>query len=1088
MPVNSSHRPMPGQIQKRPENTLAASICRNRQLGCPKSRNLSSPSRATGFSDVVIPCCKLHPARRQCLHCDCQFLFFLVLLFPLFNSTFIPIALRLLLLACAFGWQTDMLAYDETLPTEIVARDYLVQNWQADEGLPRNSINSIAQDQRGYLWLGTPNGVIRFDGVKFVAFESKAAPDMAQGSVRQVYCDDAGALWIGTLRAGLFRFEDGVFLSTKRGAIPAGAAIDSLVQDGLGKLWMTGGDGALGNLETNTFTLTTQLSQIAKGPMLFKLSTDINRGLWFYKQDTYGQLVAGHPTNYTTYPDAVITLAPSHGGGMWLSTGFELRRLSPGQAVTTNIVAVLPFGNYGVSALYEDRSGTLWLGTSRDGLFRLKDGNLEKVEGVHHRISDIFEDAEGNLWVGTDGAGLFKLRSRVFRLVGATEGLARESVVSVSEDWVAPNGGGLGKLTPSGRVEMVNGLEKNSLSSVLDDGTGGVWLGSTSGRLIHRTLEGKNQAAVEVPERPQLRVLQRDRIGNLWIGAFPHGLFLLPAGEPRRLQNLSEQGFSKSAVTAIAEDGKGIVWIGTSVGELHRYEAGKFSKFDGPEGLPKYPISALLPTEDGALWVGTLGGGLGRFQEGKARFLGAALGLIDDVITQLIKDKQGWLWIGSSRGIARTRGAELLAVLEGQKTKPVTIRFGRADGLVNIQCVAEHQPSVWKTKSGELQFATSKGVVAFDPEAIPVNIHPPPLVLESVLVDGLPVVNQKQIKLLHDYKKIEFRYTATSFVAPENVMFRRRLAGFDEDWVEDGNMRSATYPRLRPGHYTFLFTACNNDGVWNTEPFRMTFEVIPAFWQTASFRVGAVILFAGLVGGAARYVTRRKMRRKLARLEQAHALERERTRISRDLHDDLGARLTQMAFLTDLAAVEDGQSKEIRNQLRDVSQQARSAVQSLDETVWMVNPQKDTLPHLIAYLATYAEQFFQPTAINCRQEICRNPPVSALPGNLRRDIFFLVKEALNNVLKHSEAKEVWIRIAVRGPVMRIVIQDDGRGFLLSETKSHRHGLENLRQRAAAAGIGLRLRSAQGQGTRLTLRAILPPSEKSKRTSFLGSPR
>jgi signal transduction histidine kinase len=280
-------------------------------------------------------------------------------------------------------------------------------------------------------------------------------------------------------------------------------------------------------------------------------------------------------------------------------------------------------------------------------------------------------------------------------------------------------------------------------------------------------------------------------------------------------------------------------------------------------------------------------------------------------------------------------------------------------------------------------------------------------------------------------------------------------------------VRNASYPRLRPGHYTFLFTACNNDGAWNTEPFRLTFEIIPAFWQTTWFRVGVVILFAGLVGGTVRSVTKRKMRRKLVRLEQAHTLERERTRISRDLHDDLGARLTQM-------------------ELRDVSQQARSAVQSLDETVWMVNPQKDTLPHLIVYLATYAEQFFQPTAIHCRQEICQNPSAITLPGNLRRDIFFLVKEALNNVLKHSEAKEVWLRIAVRGSVMRIVIQDDGRGFSLSQTKSQRHGLENMCLRATAAGIKLRMRSEPGKGTRLTLRVVLPSPEKPKRAGFLGA--
>lgn len=990
------------------------------------------------------------------------------------------------MLAAAVGWPAGLLGADETIPTEIVTRDYLVQNWQADEGLPRNSITSMAQDHRGYLWLGTPNGVIRFDGVRFVAFEKQASPEMAQGSVRQVYCDDAGVLWIATLRSGLFRFVDGVFSSVKRGVLPVGPGVESLVQDGQGKLWMISGDGTLGKLEANVFTPTALLGKIARGPMLFDLKSDRTRGLWFSKQDTYGQLVAGQPTNFTTIPESVLNLAPSRDGGLWLSTGFNLRQIRDGETATTNIVASLPFGAYGVTRLCEDRSGTLWVGTARDGLFRFKEGKLEAVADIRHRISDILEDAEGNLWVGTDGAGLFKLRPRVFHVIGRAAGLPSENAFSVCEDWVVPGSGGLGKLLPSGRVEMLDAFGKFSGSSVMADGQGGVWLGTAAGRLIHQTRTGLTESTIDIgAERPQLRVLHRDHKGNLWVGAFPHGLFFLPAGESRRWQDLSERGFAKHSVTAIAEDAKGIVWIGTSAGQLHRFEDGNFRKFDGAEGLPKYPIGALLPDPDGALWVGTLGGGLGRFQDGKARFLGADVDLIDDVITQLIEDDEGWLWIGSSRGIARTQGAELLAVLEERKTRPVTIRFGRAAGLLNIQCVAEHQPSAWKTKAGELRFATSKGVVAFDPAVIPVNMQPPPLALESVLVDGLPVTNRTQVKLPHDYKKIEFHYAAMSFAAPENVMFRRHLSGFDEDWVDDGTSRSATYPRLRPGQYTFLFTACNNDGVWNDEPLRLTFEVIPAFWQTAWFQVGIVALFAGLVGGTVRSVTKRKMRRKLLRLEQAHALEQERARIARDLHDDLGARLTQMAFVTDLAAAEAGQTKEIKTQLRDVAQQARIAVQSLDETVWMVNPGKDTLPHLIVYLATYAEHFFQPTAINCRLEICQNPPASALPGNLRRDIFFLVKESLNNALKHSEANEIWLRIAVRGPVMRLSIKDNGKGFVVSEASTQRHGLENMRRRAEAAGIKLRLRSAPGQGTSLTLRIILPPPpEKSKRAGFL----
>jgi signal transduction histidine kinase/ligand-binding sensor domain-containing protein len=962
-----------------------------------------------------------------------------------------------------------------------VSKDFLIQNWQTDEGLPRSTIFSIAQDHQGYLWMGTPEGLIRFDGVRFSAFEGGALPTMARGFVQQLFPDDSGALWIATRGSGLLRYREGSIAPVGSKDLPANVAVDSIAQGGDRHVWVTRGDGVVGRVEkSGAFVRTARL--VAKGPMLFKLTTDRDGGLWFFKQDTYGRLVNGQPTNRTTYAESVITLAPSRKGGLWVSTGFDLRRLKSGQVSTEETLVALPSGPYGVNAMYEDRSGTLWLGMLHEGLLRLKDGRLEKVEGINHTVWSILDDAEGNLWVGTEGAGLFKIRPRVFRLISTEDGLPTSAVVSVCDDWVAPKGGGLGKVLPSGWVQMIAGFEQNSVSSVLEDGAGGVWVGTTGGRLMHQT-GGEQRSSVRLWQTgPQVRVLHRDHKRNLWVGGFPSGLFMFSAGEDRRWNDLSWRGFSNTWVTAIAEDTAGVIWIGTGAGELCRCEGEDFRRYGTEKGFSGFPLAALLPGSSDTLWVGTLGGGLGRFQNGKVQFLGERADLDDNVITQLIEDKAGWMWVGSSRGISRVLAAELQAVFEGRKPKANAVHFGPADGLANLECVAEHQPSVWMTPAGQLRFATSRGVVAFDPSAIPRNHRPPPLNLESVLVDGVAVAARPECKLPSNFKKIEFRYTAMSFTAPKKVRFRRHLSRFDEDWVEDGISRSASYPRLPPGQYEFQFTACNNDGVWNDEPIRFAFEVTPAFWQTTWFRVAAIIIFAGLVGGAVLAAARVRMRRKLARLEQAHALERERARISRDLHDDLGARLTQMALLTDLAADDPTAPEQLKFQIKDVAAQARTAVQSLDETVWMVNPQKDTLAHVIEYVARYAEQFFQSMPIHCRLEICRQPPKCMMPGRLRRDIFMLVKEALTNVLKHSQASEVWLHIAVREPLMRITVKDNGRGFEVSSPNA-RHGLDNMRRRAEGAGIKVSVHSQIGRGTRLALRIKLPLSGTGRRPSF-----
>jgi signal transduction histidine kinase/ligand-binding sensor domain-containing protein len=951
-------------------------------------------------------------------------------------------------------------------------RDFLVQNWQTDQGLPRNITTAIAQDQAGYLWFGTPYGLVRFDGVRFVAREGDVSPEFAKGFVQSLRAGQDGSLWIATRRSGLFTQREGGITNVSP-AWPA-AAVDSVAIDGQGVVWVTDGKGRLGRWDGGQFVKTAELGRIATGPMLFKLVTDAGGGLWFYKQDTFGQIIDGQPTNYTRLGGSVVTLAPRRDGGLWLATGEELRRLPSGQSGGMETVKRLGWDAYAVNALHEDRAGQVWIGTRRRGLYRLSGSTLEKIVGVHHQISDLLEDAEGNIWVATDGAGLFKIRPGCFKMVDESDGLPQESVVCVSGEWVGPQGVGVGRLDAAGRVTMLPEHQQYSVTSLLDDGAGGVWLGTAGGRLIHRSATGAIGPTLTI-DGTQLRVLHRDRDGNLWIGGFPSGLFLLSAQEPTRLRNLEAEGFPKASVTAIAQDETGGLWIGTAPGDLYSRTNETFRRFGVAEGFTGFPIGALLPATNGGLWVGTLGGGLGRFRDGRVQFVGRNDGMTDEVVSQLIEDDGGWLWLGGSRGLARVRPGEVEAVLEGRRSRFGLTHYGSSDGLANVQCTVGSQPSVWRTPDGQLRFATSRGVVSFDPASLPVNLRPPPLVLERVLVDGVPVASRSNLRLPHDFKKLEFDYAALSFRAPEKVQFRRQLGGFDEGWIEAGSGRTATYPRLPPGAYVFKFTACNDDSVWNDQPACLPFTVVPTYWQTAWFRAAMIVLFGGLVGGAVFIAARLRLRRKLARLEQANTLERERTRISRDLHDDLGARLTQMALQTDLTADDPTVPAEVQAQIKEVSAQARSAVQSLDETVWMINPQKDTLAHVVAYIAQFAEQFFRATAIHCRMDIARDLPACTVPGNLRRDILMLVKEALNNAQKHAGASEVRLRVAVRPGVLRISIRDNGRGFAADADKPQRHGLGNMRQRAEAAGIGASIHSRPGKGTLVALRLRLGAS-------------
>jgi signal transduction histidine kinase len=248
----------------------------------------------------------------------------------------------------------------------------------------------------------------------------------------------------------------------------------------------------------------------------------------------------------------------------------------------------------------------------------------------------------------------------------------------------------------------------------------------------------------------------------------------------------------------------------------------------------------------------------------------------------------------------------------------------------------------------------------------------------------------------------------------------------------------------------------------------LAFIVTPAFWQTVWFRLVAVLAFAALVAGLVRHRYVRKMRRKVLELEQAHAVERERMRIARDIHDDLGARLTQMAFLSEMAAGEIGDQGRAGKRMQVIAQGSRQAIRSLEEIVWAVNPRKDSLPHLVDYLSHYANEFFRASGIRCRQDLPLSVPEIPLPADIRHHLFLACKEALNNVHKHARASEVWLRMSVAEADLQVMIEDNGLGFDPSPDRPAGNGLPNLHTRLAAIGGHCRIDSQPGSGTRVRM--------------------
>jgi signal transduction histidine kinase len=325
-------------------------------------------------------------------------------------------------------------------------------------------------------------------------------------------------------------------------------------------------------------------------------------------------------------------------------------------------------------------------------------------------------------------------------------------------------------------------------------------------------------------------------------------------------------------------------------------------------------------------------------------------------------------------------------------------------------------------------------------------------------------------------QQLDFRFTALSFEAGDKARFRYRLEGFNSGWVEAESLRSAQYPQLLPGDYRFRVIACNSEGVWNETGDAVAFTVRPFFHQTWPFKliVGAAI-FIG-VSFTVRRAATRKYRRKLARMEQQHAIERDRARIAKDIHDDIGAGLTQITLLTELARREPEQTGA---NLERITKSARKLTRAMDEIVWAVDPQHDTLEGLMDYISAYAEDFLRAAEIRCRMDLPMGLPVMQIDAELRYNLFLALKEALNNVVKHSQATEVWLRLRLAPKSFTLVIEDNGRGLSAEGGSADRlasgSGLANLQKRLASVGGRCEIHSDAGHGTRVELTVFRPPA-------------
>ncbi len=987
-----------------------------------------------------------------------------------------------------------------------VSFQYSSRTWQTDEGLPNNQVQAITQTRDGYLWLGTLDGLARFDGNTFVAYNPKNTPELRNPSITSLCADRDGALWIGTDGGGLVRLKDGIFTRFTVADGLAGDMLRVIFQTSDGALWF-GTTTGLSRYKDHRFknysTKDRLLSDVIRA-----LYEDREHSLWIATGAGLNRL---HEETMDSFSmpnglpnDSVRAICQDRGERIWIGSNNGMLWYNWFWKTFFAYNTRYGISDTFVSAICEDREGNLWVGTY-SGLNRFREGRffnqLDSEGAPFDRINTLFEDRQGDVWVGSR-QGLVRLTPKHFTTYGKQQGLTHNNIMSVLEDhegglWVGTWGGGLNRLKDETvtAYATTNGFSENLVLSLCEGKDGTLWVGSDfdggltsfkDGSWTHYTWR---DGLINAP----LRVLHEDRAGRLWIGT-SHGLSCFEQG--KFVNYTASNNLPDDAIRAICEDHAGALWFGTDNG-LTRWKDGQFATFTTEDGLFDNTITALYEDRDQNLWIGTRSGGLNLCREGQFTACTSAQGLFSDQISEILEDDQGWLWMSCDKGVFSVRKKDLLDLAAGKLSRISSVPYGKADGIESSSCNGAAKPAGWKTHDGRLWFPTAKGLIAIEPATATVNPFPPPVYLEAALADKKPITEWGRLELNANTSalssplakissapihvppgrgELEFHYTCIDLQAPEDCHFKYKLEGVDTDWTDAGARRVAYYNHINPGAYTFRVVACGKDGIWNDTGASLALVVQPHLWQLGWLRIAFALAVLGIASGSARYVTRKRMQRRLELLEQRHAVEKERGRIAKDIHDDLGSSLTRIMMLGQRAEEGLSRGRDVAVPVRKIMSTARETVQAMDEMVWAVNPENDSLEGLIEYITHYANEFFEDTRVRCRLEMPTDVPPVALNADARHDLFLVVKEAFNNLLKHSGASEATLQVSVERSNLVLLIGDNGRGFVPNQHNGGRkgNGLENMRHRIENLGGSLTLESAPDQGTRIALRVPLRP--------------
>ena len=765
---------------------------------------------------------------------------------------------------------------------------YEQRSWDQERGLPQNSVMSLVQRRDGYVWAGTQEGLLRFDGVRFTPAEEILGEPLPSDHISALLEDRAGTLWIGTIGGGLTRLR-GDQLHPLPGDSIAAEVIYALHEDAAGAIWIGTRRSGLLRYSDGTYEVVATAEDF-NGAIVLSLAPHPGGGLWIGTENGLHRLVNARtePVPLDLPSPLVRALHVDPSGRLWIGTADGLASYHHGllqrHKVATDQAAL------GIFALHADVAGTLWAGTTA-GLLRVHADRFDLMtteDGlVHPQIRALLTDREGGLWIGTDGGGLQRLHNLKFALFGPPEGLATAEVTSILEDragrmWMGTTDG-LHRLDGDAitRFGLSDGLSSPVINALHEAHDGTLWVGTYDGGLCRLAPDASPRfrcfgIADGLPST-YVTSLHETADGTLWIGT-DVGLGRY-RGDRFDLAYTTEQGLGDNTVFSVIEADDAL-WVGTFSG-ISRIHDGEVETFGTEDGLLSEIVPALRLDATGRLWAGTYEGGLCLFDGSRFDCLTTTDGLPDNDVLQILEDGRGRLWLGTSQGIFQVDRDQLLNRLRGGP--PVSGRqFARLDGLRSQDVMGGVQPTAWRSRDGRLWFATTGGAAVIDPDFIRINAEVVPVVVERI--NGGPLQADAPYEISAGASRdLVVEFTALSYTHPQAITFQHRLIPYDEDWKPSTSHRDATYTTLDPGTYSFQVRAANADGLWNLQGAAVTIVVEPFFWETPWFALLAGLVLVSIAAGGYHLHVRRLRHRH----ELLQSLVDEQTRELQDRRAEL---------------------------------------------------------------------------------------------------------------------------------------------------------------------------------------------------------